>query len=139
MRTLPLLVIALLSLTACAETAGPGSQAHIGSYELRTVNDGPLPYTLYDDGDATVELTAGRIVLESPELFRIEMTTRLLFDDDVSTETGGSTGSYFLQGGVVTFFYPDGEGFEARLQGESLTVEMPESPGVEAATLVFVR
>jgi hypothetical protein len=139
MRTLPLLVIALLSLSACAETAGPGSQAHLGTYELRMVNDGPLPYTLYDDWDATIELTAGRIVLEGPDLFTIEMTTRLHLEGDVSTETGGSTGSYFLEGGGVRFFYPNGQGFEATLQAQTLTVEMPASPGIDAATLVFVR
>jgi hypothetical protein len=139
MRTLCLLIGLVLVAGGCSDTSGPATLEHLGTYTLTSVNDSPLPYTVYEDPDARVEVLGGVILLEENELFQIEMITRLHFLGEVDTDTGTSMGTYQLVNDELTFVYADGSGFPASLVGNSLRVDVPASPGAPAATFLFVR
>lgn len=108
-RFLALAAFASLAF-ACSDSTSPAA-AHVGVYNLQTLNGAGLPQVLLVDEQGTLELTAGKVSLATNNTFS-DSTSYKNTAPDGTIETGidGVTGTYTMNGSVITLTPSDGSG-----------------------------
>jgi hypothetical protein len=109
MRRVALILAAVLPLTlaACGDSTGPGRL--IGTYNLQSINDDPIPISV----GFGQQLIAGWVRIEDDDSFSASHTYR--FTSQTGSTTTSSTefsGTYTRSGNnlTLTFPNPDGDG-----------------------------
>ena len=70
--------IALAALVGCSEGAtAPEADAHVGTYELHSVNGTGLPFLIFEFSQDRVEVTAGSVTLKADGTFDNRTTVRI--------------------------------------------------------------
>lgn len=87
-----------------ASTGIPTSSAGIsGTFSLRTINGGPLPYTAYSVGPSNKrEIVSDVITLREDGTWISSSRTRRTVDDVASVTTRANSGTYTRNGTAVT-------------------------------------
>jgi len=111
LRAVALALALLLPLSACSDDGtGPDEDGVHGSYTLRTISGGSLPFTLLDDSFERIEVMEGEIVLRSDGTFTDDILYRVTPVGGVSgPETERFTGRFTQNVGSITF-QPTGSG-----------------------------
>jgi hypothetical protein len=120
-RTLLPLVAATLVATACSGDSNAPDNSHVGSYALVSVDNEPLPITLYDDGSVMVALTEGTLALNANNSF----TQGITLNGSIDGEAGPP--EHLSCSGTYTH------------SGNSFTLTSVESEGCSGATLTGTR
>jgi hypothetical protein len=103
------------------DSTGP-STSIAGTYTLRTVNGGNLPYTLIQVGADKLEITAGSIALNADNTFSDRITVRATDGGSVETEEFVAVGTYTVNGTTVTLTEREsGDSYSLAHSGNSLT------------------
>ena len=121
--SLPVLVVAALAL-ACDGSDGPIEQPSLtisGTYQLRTVNDKPLPYTVQGEGGIT--FTEGSLVVRPPDSLLVSGSYR--YGDMTWTVPEAYTYARASNGSLVA---RSAEGFEFPLTGDASAVTFVAAP-----------
>ena len=101
-------LLLLLVLAACGDGGTEPDASITGRYELRTINGGSLPYTVFQlGGSDRVEITAGHVQINSDATFAITMTSRVIQFGSTSTSTDTSHGTWRRPGDQITFRLAD--------------------------------
>lgn len=115
-RLLATIAIAAASATACGgggdPVAPPTELTVLGTYHLRLINGGPVPFRLAADGTRLLDMLSGRITLNADHTFTEVFTTRLSFvsgSPDPTETVDTSSGTWVLTASNVELTYP-GEG-----------------------------
>ncbi len=91
----------VLLLTACADAAGPDPNAHVGTYNVVTVNGSALPFTaLVYEGVSTVIL-AGSVTLNADGTASDSYSFRYSDGSWVVDETTTDVGTYTKTGNTI--------------------------------------
>jgi len=126
--------VAMASLVACGESAGPnGSLTITGSYLLATVNGAAVPVEVFGPG-GSARITGGTLRLNANGTYAFALAARIDIGAGPFWEVDRGAGTATSQGNTVRFSDSgDGEGpFTGTVNGDRLTVV---DGGV---TLVFV-
>ena len=111
LRLAALALAVLLPLAACSDDGtGPDENGIHGTYTLRTIDGGNLPFTLRDDNVERVEVTEGEIVLRSDGTFTDDLAYRITpFGGAGGPDIESLAGRFIHNVGSITF-QPDGFG-----------------------------
>ena len=106
--------ILLLWICACGGSenptgAGGDSPSVVGTYQLRSVNDGGLPALFIEESELIVEVTQGMPVLRADHSFVHTVGLRVTEGGQVSTQSGVRTGEWEPSRDNL-FLVPDGGG-----------------------------
>jgi hypothetical protein len=123
-----ILALGTLALLACGDSTGP-VQSLNGTYDLQTVNGGPLPFTVFNDGFTREDLLADAITVSggsSTSGSFSEVTTL----QDTNLQNGQSDppftqsdfGTYLINGTAVTLTFSDGSTDSGTISGSTVTV-----------------
>ena len=114
--------VALLALTAACGggdgVSGPGSVE--GTYTLQSVNGGPLPFVIFDEGGYKLEITAASYVLTGAGTFTNSASFRETEGAAVTTFTETFAGRYTVSASTITFTDADGEVYVGTISGGNL-------------------
>jgi hypothetical protein len=100
------LSVALVS--ACSDSTGPSTI--FGTYTLATINGSALPQVVDSDPTtgATLEVTAGTVIVSQDGTFSDRTDFRLTESGQVTTGSETATGAWNRSGDVITFTPNDG-------------------------------
>ncbi len=119
-------VLALaLSVSACIEgtTGPPGDVSEVGTWDLQTVDGGPLPFVVSPGGPL-----GGRLSWMSCALTLAadrQVTSRSSYFDGGSITLVNHGGTYVRSGSAVTITFDSGETDPGTFSGQILTLTMP--------------
>lgn len=123
-RTLAVLAVTTLALTACAggagDSVGPGSLA--GTYSLQTVNGKSPPVVIIEDAGYRLEVLSGTYTLNVDDSYSATASFRETEDGVVTPSSESETGHYSVHGSSVTFTDSDGFEIDATISGSTLTL-----------------
>jgi hypothetical protein len=112
----------LVALTACSDATAPEvEESHLGTYNLVTVNGVPLPFSVWQNGDDRLDVTAASITLNEDLSFDDRMTFRLREGGIEEVEEDVSVGSYTLSRGTLQFTSQWGGRYAAAHDGRTIT------------------
>ncbi|HSJ24864.1 MAG TPA: hypothetical protein VK929_09365 [Longimicrobiales bacterium] len=130
---LTLALAAMIPLTACDRSpSGPAAEVS-GTYALETVNGDELPFTLAADGDGSVEVMEGSIRFMTDGTFEDRLVVRFTEGETHEDEEETLTGTYVVNGRIVTMSYASGGSSQVLVEGDRLTQT------VNTFTLVYRR
>jgi hypothetical protein len=113
-RAVTFLVLAfLLPLAACGDGPTAVPIDVVGTWELRTINDMPLPVIVATSGEDTAEVLQGSIILQADGRFEDRVTMRFTIDGEVTTDLDVIEGTYTQQGGALVLTAGGGGTFAA--------------------------
>ena len=120
MRSILVLIGSLAAFAACGDDAPTGSWTVPGIYDLRTINGEPLPFVIPQPDGATIEITAGRLTINTDGTFidRLDYTETRGAESTPSSST--RTGDYLFSKRVVTLMYDSGGSVDVRFEDPSL-------------------
>jgi hypothetical protein len=103
MKRRHLILSALVAFAvACGDaTTGPSDEV-VGTYTLRTVNGGSLPFTLVNSGSARIELLSSSVTLRQNSTFSAVLTVRQTVGTLVTTQSDSSNGTWARSGSTLT-------------------------------------
>lgn len=122
---LSLAVLLAVVLSACGgnDSTGPGSVSIAGTYTLRTINGGNLPFTVFQSGTDKVEVISGDVVLTDGGTYTTQTTVRTTMDGTVTTDSETDAGTYTRSGTVLTLRSgADGTTVTGTVSGGAITV-----------------
>lgn len=129
MRTRNLIagVFAMIAMAACGGNDGINEPETIaGKYVLKTVNNQPMPFVVFEEPGYKLEVTYSDYVLSNNGTFTNNVTWRETDQGVVTTEQDASSGTYTANGSTLSFVSPDGDPFQGTLAGNKLTVTVSE-------------
>jgi hypothetical protein len=113
MRVITRLAMAALviGLGACGDSSGPDGGGNVaGTYTLRTVNGGQVPYTVFQFGtEYKLEILSAAMTVNSNGTWTETSQLRETEGTSVTTETQTVTGTWTQSGNQVTFADSDPE------------------------------
>lgn len=112
----------LATLVACEEDPSGVDNAHVGVYQLTTINGQPVPVSFSEDG-GVITIVGASITLNADDTFSVAAQLRFTFGGQTQNETHALSGTYTKSGNTVTFDHEgEDEGFEtATINGNVLT------------------
>jgi hypothetical protein len=117
-----ILAMGTLALFACGDSTGVVQNVN-GTYDLKTVNGSPLPFTISLPGDIVLEQVTSDVITASNGTF-----TDVTIYRDTDTQTGqvttsssADTGTYVINGTAVTFQFTGFTG-NGTVSGNSFTI-----------------
>lgn len=120
-----LLICAIVGGIACGDSTSPGMAAVAGTWSLQSVNGSPLPYTISQGSLSTTQIASGTLVVSRSGTFTDTTTVATTANGEQSTSAEADSGSYSLNGAVVSFaFVTDGLTGTGLLNGDSVTVAL---------------
>ncbi|HUG17201.1 MAG TPA: hypothetical protein VMM78_19505 [Thermomicrobiales bacterium] len=123
-QTLAVLVM-LVCLTACGDSAGPDTEANIsGTYTLRTINGQNLPFAIVVIGTTyRLEVMSANVVVNANGSYTQSMTVRETEGSTTTTQTDASNGTWTRTNNAISFVQTsDGAVVTGSLSGDAITV-----------------
>ena len=118
-----ILAMGTLALFACGDSTGVVQNVN-GTYDLKTINGSPLPFTISLPGAVVTEDVTSDVITASNGFF-----TDVTFYRDTDTQTGqvttsssSDTGTYVINGTAVTFQFNSGFTGNGTVSGNSFTI-----------------
>jgi hypothetical protein len=112
-------LMGVLGLVACTDSNGPHATLG-GTYDLKTVNGAPLPYTASENATQKDEILGDAITASDGEFTQNtanRTTVNGHADDGISLDSG----TYAIDGTIVTFTSLSGHSWTATISGNTLT------------------
>ena len=128
-RRLLAVAAGLLLGTGCGGDADPTapedpSAGLPGTYPLILLDGSPLPYLADQEGETTLHVTGGRVILRADSTFRDEVDLLLSEAGTGQRFQQSANGTWALSGNVVTFTSPSVETYTMTLAGDTLTQDV---------------
>ncbi len=131
--------MSIVTLAACggSDSGGPtappppsGTDPVVGAFTLTTVNSGPLPFTLFNEGGFRLEMTGSTMAMQAGGQFVMATTTRETVAGFPSTYVDSTRGTWTQNAGAVTLTAMSGASAAATWDGTRLSFQMTGDPGV---------
>ncbi len=121
-----LLSLALL-LPACLDKGptNPTAASLAGNWNLQSINDHALPYTMSQVGNDTYECLSGQMSLTADRTFHQSAIFRTTRSGVAVVDTTNNDGSYTLDGFSMVFTFSDGSTGPATANGNTITLGVP--------------
>jgi hypothetical protein len=121
-----ILLVAFLSvIAACDNPEGPDPNAHVGTYNIVSVNGESLPFLALVYNGRTTHILAGRVSLNADGTATDSYTYRYTDGPEVIEETTFDSGVYTRSGRFVDVVW--GFGFQESFTYEGNTLTLEES------------
>ena len=123
-----------LAITGCGDSTGSGASSRAGTYTLRTVNGGTLPYTFVLSNGVMIRFTEGQTTLNGDGTFGISLTYEIRPITYIDKYTDDGTGTYTVTNGAVRLNRADLEDdYTGTLSRNTLTLM------IQGDAFVFIR
>jgi hypothetical protein len=114
------MALVAFGIAACSDSTAPRS--FVGAFALVAVNGTAPPVIIAQDATGTLEVTGGRITLNSDMTFRDSTEFRVTDSNNVSTiESDVVTGTYTTSGSTATLTPTGDAPYDLTLSGNTLT------------------
>lgn len=115
-----ILALGAVSLLACGDSTGSSGSA-VGTWNLSTIDEDPLPVTIFEFGTFREELMSARIVALSNGTYTLTATVRVTDGGTVTTTTESSSGTWTQTNASVVITDSDGFDTNAAISGNTIT------------------
>lgn len=116
-----ILALGAVSLLACGDSSGPSGSVE-GTWDLATIDDEPLPYTIFQFGTSIrSEIMSHRVVAHSNGTYTSTVTIRDTENGTVTTTTETTTGTWTQTNAAVTITNSAGVSVTGAISGDALT------------------
>jgi hypothetical protein len=132
-------------LVAAGCSGGPVSVADVSAtYNLVSVDDVPVPATIYTTADSTAEITGGQLSLLTNEQYTITIDYRVTVDGpggpDVQTPQYLDLGPYAVDGDFVLLrSTTPGLTYAGLIEGSTITIEITRAFGTGPRLVLAYR
>ena len=117
-------LLAFAALAACGGDSSTSPGVVTGTYNLRTVNGSPLPYTVIQIGADKIEITGDVIILNEGGTFTETTSQRTTENGVVTTSTIDDAGTYTLTGTAITLTSQESGSISGAVSGGTMTLTL---------------
>jgi len=137
MRLMTRLAMAALviGVTACDSSTDP-EDAIVGTYTLRTVNGGQVPFIVFQDATYKLEILSSTLVVRDNNTWTETASLRETENAAVTTSTTVVSGTYTMNGNTATFTDGDGDSLTSAFSGSD-TLTTTDTQGGFTFTFVY--
>jgi hypothetical protein len=120
-----LLVCAAIALAGCGDSTGPVASAE-GTWNLQTVNNSPLPYTVAFIANPTyrLEIVNDVFIVHGDGTYDETFTSRETNGTTVTTTDDADNGTWVQHGSALTITSSDGTSSPATISGNTITANL---------------
>ena len=103
MKRALLVLLLAFAWVACGDDGTDLDGNVSGRFELRTVNGGPLPYTVIAIGNERLEILSGFLQANTDQSYQFSLTSRVTQGSQSQTTTDTDNGTWAQTGNQLTF------------------------------------